>query len=110
MKIQSLAIIFIIIILPMSLVFASYTQSRVETISLQTTYDSKLNDATHDALKAYQLNSFMNDTGSLTNSKIRDIEASVNIFFISLSTNFSSLRIYKNNVAKLCSSIGLYNV
>ena len=110
MKLQGLAIIFIIIILPISLVFASYTQSRVETVSLQTTYDSKLNDATHDALKAYQLNSFTNDTGSLANSKIRDIEASVNTFFNSLSSNFGSLRIYKNNITELCTGIGLYNV
>ena len=91
MKLQGLAIIFIIIILPISLVFASCTQARVETISLQTTYDSKLNDATHDALKAYQLNNFTSDTSDLANSKIRDIEASVNTFFNSLATNFSSL-------------------
>ena len=91
MKIQSLAVIFIILILPISLVLATYTKNRVETISLQATYDSKLNDATHDALKAYQVNSFKNDTSGLVNSKIRDIEASVNIFFNSMSTNFSSL-------------------
>lgn len=91
MKIQSLAVIFIILILPISLVLATYTKNRVETISLQASYDSKLNDATHDALKAYQVNSFKNDTATLVNSKIRDIEASVNTFFNSMSTNFSSL-------------------
>ena len=92
MKIQNLAVIFIIIILPISLVFASYTKNRVETINLQSNYDSKLNDATHDAIKAYQLNNFTNDdTISLTNSKIRDIKASVNTFFNSLSTNFNTL-------------------
>ena len=53
MKIQSLAIIFIIIILPISLVLTSYTHNRVSTINMQTRYDSKLNDATYDALKAY---------------------------------------------------------
>ncbi len=91
MKIQNLAIIFIIIILPISLVLSSYTKNRVETISMQSKYDSKLNDATHDAIKAYQVNSFTSDTSYYTNSKIRDIEASVNTFFYSLSTNFSSL-------------------
>lgn len=91
MKIQSLAVIFIILILPISLVLATYTKNRVETISLQATYDSKLNDATHDALKAYQVNSFKNYTSGLVNSKMRDIEASVNTFFNSMSTNFSSL-------------------
>ena len=91
MKIQNLAIIFIIIILPISIVLSSYTKNRVKTISIQSNYDSKLNDATHDAIKAYQLNSFQNDTAYLSNSKIRDIEASVNTFFNSLSTNFSTL-------------------
>lgn len=91
MKIQSLAVLFIILILPISIVLSTYTQSRVETISLQATYDSKLNDATHDALKAYQVNSFTSDTSNLANSKIRDIKASVNTFFNSLGTNFSSL-------------------
>lgn len=91
MKLQTLAIIFIIIILPISLVLASYTKTRVETISLQSQYDSKLNDATHDALKAYQLNSFTSDTSDYTNSKIRDIKASVNTFFNSMSTNFNTL-------------------
>ena len=54
MKIQSLAVMFIILILPISLVLASYTQNRVETLQTQASYDSKLNDATYDALKAYQ--------------------------------------------------------
>ena len=45
MKIQSLAIIFLIIILPISLVLTSYIQTRIDTIGLQATYDSKLNDA-----------------------------------------------------------------
>ena len=91
MKIQNLAVIFIIIILPISIVLSSYTKNRVEVISIQSKYDSKLNDATHDAIKAYQLNSFKSDTSYYTNSKIRDIEASVNTFFNSLSTNFSTL-------------------
>lgn len=98
MKIQNLAIIFIIIIFPISLVLTSYTKSRVETIGIQSQYDSKLNDATHDALKAYQINSFNNDTENLTNSKIRDIEASVNTFFNSMATNFSSLGYTKDTM------------
>lgn len=91
MKIQSLAVLFIILILPISLVLSTYTLNRVETISMQSTYDSKLNESTHDALKAYQVNSFTSDTSSYTNSKIRDIKASVNTFFNSLANNFSSL-------------------
>ena len=91
MKIQSLAVIFIILILPISLLLASYTQNRVETLQTQASYDSKLNDATYDALKAYQLNSLNSDTSDYTNSKMRDIKASVNTFFNSMSTNFATL-------------------
>ena len=91
MKIQSLAVMFIILILPISIVLASYTQNRIETLSLQVSYDSKLNDATYDALKAYQLNSLNSDTSDLANSKMRNINASVNTFFNSMSTGFSSL-------------------
>ena len=91
MKIQSLAVMFIILILPISLVLSTYVQNRVETLSLQTQYDSKLKSATYDALKAYQLNSFNSDTSYLVNSKMRDIKASVNTFFSSLATNFSTV-------------------
>lgn len=98
MKIQSLAIMFIIIILPISLVMQTYVQNRVETLSMQSQYDSKLTSATYDSLKAYQLNSFNNDTSDLTNSKIRDIEAAVNTFFSSLATNFSTLGYNKESL------------
>lgn len=98
MKIQNLAVLFIIIILPISLVLATYTKSRVETISLQATYDSKLNDATHDALKAYQVNSFSDNTSIYVEQKIVDIEASVNTFFNSMATNFSSLGYTKDTL------------
>lgn len=98
MKIQNLAIIFIIIILPISLVLASYTKTRVETLNLQAEYDTKLNSATHDALKAYQINSFQNKTNGFTNSKIRDINASINTFFNSMQSGFSSLGYTKESI------------
>ena len=88
MKLQSLAIMFIVLILPISIVLSSYTQTRVQTLNLQAEYDSKLNDATYDALKAYQINSLTSSSGDFTNSKIRDIKASVNTFFNSMSVNF----------------------
>ena len=63
--------------------------SQVKTLSLQTSYDSKLNNATYDALKAFQLNTLDSSTSDLSNSKIRDIEASVNSFFYSIANNFN---------------------
>lgn len=98
MKLQSLSIIFIIIILPISLILSSYTKSRIDTINYQSQYDSKLNDATYDALKAYQINSFSSDASDLTNVKMRDIKASVNTFFNSMASNFSSLGLTKNTM------------
>lgn len=89
MKIQNLAIIFIVIMLPISMVLTSFVQNQVETLHNQISYDSKLNRATYDALKAFQLNTINNDTSDLTNSKLRDIEASANTFFNSISSNFN---------------------
>lgn len=56
---------------------------------MQTRYDAKLNNATYDALKAFQLNTVNSDTSDLANSKIRDIEASANTFFNSIASNFN---------------------
>ena len=63
--------------------------NQVKTINYQTLYDSKLKNATYDAVKAFQLNTVNSDTSDLANSKIRDIEASVNSFFNSIATNFN---------------------
>lgn len=89
MKIQNLAIIFIIIILPISMVLTAYVQGQVKTLNLQILYDSKLNNATYDAIKAFQLNTVNSSTSDIVNSKMRDIEASVNTFFTAISSNFN---------------------
>ena len=86
MKLQHLAIIFIIIILPISLVIGEYIQSQIDTIYLQTHYSKRLQDATYDAMKAFQINTVNNKYSSLSDSKIRDIEASVSTFYNSLGT------------------------
>lgn len=88
MNLQSLAVLFIIIILPISIILQVYTQNEIETLNLQVSYDAKLTDATYDAIKAFQLNTINSSTSDLANSKIRDLEASVNTFFTSISTNF----------------------
>ncbi len=89
MKIQYLAVIFIIIILPISVILNGYTRSQVETLSLQISYDNKLNNATYDAVKTFQLNTINSDTSDLANSKLTDIEASASIFFKSIANNFN---------------------
>ena len=88
MKIQELAIIFIIIILPISLLLSEYTQFQIQTISMQTEYDAKLTSATYDAIKAFQLNTTNSSTSNLANSQMRDLEASINSFRNSIKTGF----------------------
>lgn len=89
MKLQHLAIIFILIIIPISLVLSEYIQTQIDTIKLQTSYTKSLNTATYDALKAFQINSVNNKYSSLSDSKIRDIEASINTFYNSLGTSMN---------------------
>ena len=88
MKIQELAIIFVIIILPISLLLTEYTQFQIQTLKTQTEYDSKLTAATYDAIKAFQLNSTNSTESGLANSEMRDLTASVNSFRNSLMSTF----------------------
>ena len=87
MKLQYLAVIFVIIILPISLVMASYIQNQIDAIMLQTAYDKNLINSTHDAVMAFQLNTTNNKYASISDSKIRDIEAAVNTFYNSLNNS-----------------------
>ena len=90
MKIQYLAVIFVIIMVPISLALSTYIQTQVDTIALQTSYKSKLYDATYDAVTAFQINTVNNEYSSISNSKIRDIEASANTFFTSLADTMNA--------------------
>lgn len=89
MKIQYLAVIFIVIILPISMVLSQYIENQIDTITLQTTYTNSLNNATFDALKAFQLNTVNNKYSTLSDSKIRDVEAAISTFYNSLETSMS---------------------
>ena len=93
MKIQYLAVIFVIIMVPISLALSTYIQTQVDTISLQTSYKTKLYDATYDAVTAFQINTVNNEYSSISNYKIRDIEASVNSFFNAIASNFNMVQI-----------------
>ena len=89
MKLQSLAVLFIIIILPISMVLSYYTKNQVKTLELQNTYDTRLDNATQDALTAFQLNTFNESYSDIIDTKIESIEASVNAFFNSISRQFN---------------------
>ena len=88
MKLQNLAIIFIVIMLPISIVLSAYTRNQIKTLNLQTSYDSKLVNSTYDAVKAFQINTLSNTSSDVASSKMRDIKASANVFFDSISNGF----------------------
>jgi len=87
MKIQYIAVLFIIIIMPITLVMSTYISTQIDTINLQTEYNTKLSTATYDAIKAFEINTVNNRFSSISNSKIRDIEASVSTFYNSLANH-----------------------
>lgn len=88
MKIQGLAIIFVIIILPISIIIGEYASTQIKLIQLEQLYDSRLITATHDALKAFQINTFNDASSDIADSKISSIEASANAFYNSMGLSF----------------------
>ena len=89
MKIQGLAVLSVLIIVPMAIILNVYSSYQIKTLDLQISYDTKLKNATYDAMKAFQMNMSNSTTSDLANSKMRDIKASINIFYNSLSSNFN---------------------
>lgn len=86
MKLQHLAIVFILIILPISMILAEYVHTQSKTITLQTKYTNCLTAATYDMMKSFQINTVNNRFSAISDSKIRDLQASVNAFYTSLSS------------------------
>lgn len=90
MKLQGLTIIFLIIILPISLVLNEYVQANIKTLTNQTSYNTRLMDATYDAVKSFQLNTVNNRFSTVSDSKIRDLEASISTFYNTLATSMNA--------------------
>ncbi|MBP3596715.1 MAG: hypothetical protein J6J60_04875 [Clostridia bacterium] len=87
MNLQSLTIIFVIIFLPIILISTYYIQREVDTITMQTSYDTKLIDATTDAVSAFEINTANEDLSSSADSLRSIIEASNNVFTTTMATN-----------------------
>ena len=88
MKIQYLAVIFIIIVMPIIIVFSEYVNTQMDMIKTEQIYDSRLFASTHDSLSGFQINT-INSTYYTPESRVNNIEASVNTFFNSLVTSFN---------------------
>lgn len=87
MKLQHMTIIFLAIIVPMILILSAYIRVQSKSIGLQNQYDTKLIDATHDAIIAFELNTSNNKFSTISNSIRRDILASAKTFANSVATN-----------------------
>ena len=97
MKLQSLTIIFIIIILPVVLVLSAYIGYEIKTIEKQNMYNTGIISATHDAIFSFEINS-KNDKYSNNAQTKRDVlKSAVKTFENSLSVN-CNLGIYGNEV------------
>ncbi len=89
MKLQNLSIIFLVIIIPISVVFSAYISTTMKTLNTQVSYDAKLQEATAEAVKAFQINTLNSSQSNLADSKRRDIESAANAFFTALQSKFS---------------------
>ena len=87
MKLQGLSVIFCLIAVPIILVLTAYIQAQITTISMQLAYDTKLLDATHDAMVALEINTANEDLSTVSDSLRSIVSASTNTFINSLSTN-----------------------
>lgn len=87
MKLQYLILIFLLIMAPIYLVFSRYVDVQVNNINIQNTYDSKLQNATYDAVKAFQANT-LNFSKYAPESRVKFSKASVNAFYTSLNLAF----------------------
>ncbi len=86
MRIQNLAVIFVIIMLPITLVLQAYIRNLTNVTNIEARYNEILMSSTYDAVRAYQMNTINNDYSGVNTSRQRDVKASVNSFFNSLAT------------------------
>lgn len=87
MKVDGLGIILAIILLPIILVVTYYIQLQVDTIAKENTYNTKLLDATYDAMYAFESNTANEELSSVADSMRSIVLASNNVFLNSLATN-----------------------
>lgn len=98
MKLQQLSVIFVIIILPIAIVLDTYVNNLIDVSNKQKNYNTILYNSTYDAVRAYQMNTLNNSFASVNTSRDRDISATVNSFFNSLASGFSSSGYTKNDL------------
>ena len=100
MKLSNLSIIFIIFMLPIMLIVSYYVSMQIDTINMQTAYNSKLLTSTKSAVEAFEINTveWNESYSSVANSKRRDVMASVNTFLTSFANSIGTAGISKEDV------------
>ena len=88
MKLDGLAVILAIILMPIILVVTYFIQLQVDTIATENSYNTKLLDATYDAMSAFEINTANEELSSVADSMRSIILASNNVFLNTLATNF----------------------
>lgn len=97
MKLQGLTIIFIIIILPVSLVLSAYIGFELKTIEKQNTYNSGIVSATHDAVFSLEMNTNSDNYSNNPETKRDIIKSAVKTFENSFSAT-CNLGLYGNSI------------
>lgn len=88
MKLQYMIVIFIVVVLPISLVLSYYTDLQIESMVMQVSYDTKLTDATHDAAAALHTNIMNNGSQATIYNVMREnVLAATNVFMNSIATS-----------------------
>ena len=105
MKLQGVAIIFIMIAFPMILVLSYYLGMQIDTIKMQTDYDNKLIDATYDSLAAFEINTANEDLSSASDSLRSIINASAATFTNTLGTSLGLSNASKERIREYIPSI-----
>lgn len=89
MKVQNLAIIFLVIAIPLIMILSYYLNLQRDTLELQAQYDTKLAEATKEGIKAFEVNTVDWSDSVSTETARRNATATVNAFITSLSNNIN---------------------
>ena len=111
MKLQTLMVIFIIILIPLLVIFTHYTSLQRQTIKLQTDYDAKLTRSIRQAVEAFEVNTveWNESISRYAESKRRDILASINAFTTSFANSLNVAGTTKESILSYIPAI-MYNL
>ena len=99
MKLQNMIIIFLIIVIPILLVFSVYFNGETRTLKIQREYDEVLKNATYDSILAFEKNSMSDMLSGNPENKRENIKAAINMYIKSLAGS-QNLSAYNENDIK----------